>query len=458
MIDSKINEIITGIYGYFFPSLGENIVYEEEIHEEEPKKQLTLKQILEKKPELILTREFSSFLEGEREFINASKDSMPEYTQRDLEYLREKKQNLEIVPEDKYAKQAIFNAINSVYEDCEIGENRIKHLEQNSASYKYLLKELQLPFHGAFIFGSSKSDMLNRVKKDYKFTIIVALFAVVGFVVLNLLLGPSVFASAFLVFGLVSTAGPVYGILNGMIATRRSPSYYMLGHIKGQRPFVESNEPNVLACTWGMIATCFLTFILAVILTGVSLFVPIATYVLPLLTLCLPFLIGFFELSAFLLLARPERFCDIRSELTIDSYIDRGREFFGDVYSSVKNKKHCNNGVVNLFGYLFLPLVAIGIFVAATQLPPLALGAVFSLWMPATVLLLSVVFLSICYKYVNDNNSYQVVNKRCKLDFSEYEKLLNRHNSPEGAKVGDPSHEWFFCKKDNDSCSYSPNT
>jgi len=78
--------------------------------------------------------------------------------------------------------------------------------------------------------------------------------------------------------------------------------------------------------------------------------------------------------------------------------------------------------------------------------------------MPATVLLLSVVFLSICYKYVNDNNSYQVVNKRCKLDFSEYEKLLNRHNSPEGAKVGDPSHEWFFCKKDNDSCSYSPNT
>ena len=101
----------------------------------------------------------------------------------------------------------------------------------------------------------------------------------------------------------------------------------MLGHQRGQRALVESNNPNVLACSWGMMASGALSLIFAIALGITAIFVPIATFVLPSLTFSLPFLILFFELISSVSLSSPEKFATIRENIHPDLYIKEGQSF-----------------------------------------------------------------------------------------------------------------------------------
>ena len=95
-----------------------------------------------------LDNAFEQFLENERVFINDNKQLMPRYTRDDIDYLCSTKDNLEVMPSNKNSKQVIFNAVRSIYEDCQIGRERLKYLE-NDEAYKTLSESLHLKFSGA---------------------------------------------------------------------------------------------------------------------------------------------------------------------------------------------------------------------------------------------------------------------------------------------------------------------
>ena len=403
----------------------------------------------------LITKHFVNFLAKETKYINANKDKMPTYTQNDIDNFYNSKSSFEFIPTSNHSKQAIFNGIISIYEDCEQGRSRLAYLASDK-SYKYLSSNLNLSFSGAFQMGNTGDWFLSFLKTQYTIIIIIGLISLSAFLALNLILGAAAWSSALLVLGLFTTAGPVYGILNDMIATRRSPIYFMLGHNPGQRAIVESNDPDVLACSWGMLATGVLSIILAVILTIVAIFVPLTAFILPILTFSLPVLIAFFQIASLLFLGSPEYYSDNRELFSIDGYINKGREFTGDSISSIKNMQYQKNSIINGFGYLFLPLTAIGVFVASALLPNMALSPLFTLWLPAVTLLISVVFLIGCFKFLSDNHNINSNDSSAhRLDFTAYKKFNFVPDGYRMVKCCGGDAEWFMGKNNTDD-NYTP--
>lgn len=256
-------------------------------------------------------------------------------------------------------------------------------------------------------------------------------------------------------------SGLLYGILNDIFATRSNLAYFILGHQPGQRSFMRSNDLLVQAIAWGVIATEDIAEIAAVVF-GVSVLItaslssaPLATFVLPLLAVSLPFAV-----FAAHLFANHQTHKYLQNGYPLDwlpnSVQDRVRTACGvspdahtipldkidfdspelrallisfgvmDEYqlnghalmtSSPREKATwLANSDRNLAGYIGAPLLAVGglialLSVSKTTVSPILFSTLFSTTIPLIVASIIILFLAITLTYALNNKNKQIDNK-----------------------------------------------
>lgn len=211
-------------------------------------------------------------------------------------------------------------------------------------------------------------------------------------------------ASAFYLGGLL------YGVINDLFATKMNLSYFLLGHQPSQFSLFKSNKRLVQAIGWGITATSGLSMVAGIIFgiaTAVTaIFFPVATFVIPLMLLCMP-------LVAF----AAERFAQNKVKSPVLGFSLRNpyqEKALATMRDPDNEATWLANGYRNALGYLIVPVIGLGtaitIITLSTQsfvLPAILFSATFAAVMPIGFLAVVALVLigAAIYAYVNRNKT-----------------------------------------------------
>lgn len=219
--------------------------------------------------------------------------------------------------------------------------------------------------------------------------------------------------------------GLLYGVVNDLYATRMNLPYFLLGHQPQQLSVLRSNDPNVQGIAWGVAATFGPVFIASIIFTIVAtitaFFVPMATFILPLLLIAMP-----------LIAVGAEFYAQRQAKSLLDTYpyaLDVGSNSYQinnlDYMCPTREERaawHANSDR-NLFGFTKVPLIggiALIAYVALSAshaIPAVLLtGSLFSFAIPVIGIAIGILALTACGIYMYYNRDKQVDN-RYKLNF-----------------------------------------
>lgn len=219
----------------------------------------------------------------------------------------------------------------------------------------------------------------------------------------------------------------IYGVTNDIFATRANLPYFLLGHQQGQHTLLKTNDPLAQGVAWGVAAT-FAPALFASIVFGVATlitapFVPTATFLLPVMMLAMP-----------LIAYRAERYAQNKAREYALAQIDL-TQIGSNLYQSECLKQMCPTKTEkaawlatsdrNLFGYLKMPLVGLGVLgalvtlsVLSPLLPAVLFSPMLSVIIPAATAGAGILTLSGLGLYAYANRDKQIDN-RYKLAFTE---------------------------------------
>ncbi len=218
----------------------------------------------------------------------------------------------------------------------------------------------------------------------------------------------------------------LYGVVNDLFATKSNMPYFMLGHQEQQRSLIRSNNPVVQGIAWGVAATfgpallASIVFAIAVSITAA--FVPIATFVVPVLFMSMPLIAWgtdrYAKRQAQVYLQHPQ----------LDS-IRLGSNPYQmnalDTMSATKEEKAAwaANSDRNLFGFTKVPLIGLGalagiITLSAVHvfLPAVVFSTILSIACPIAFAAFACIALLVAGIYLYKNKDRQI-DDRFKLAF-----------------------------------------
>jgi len=296
------------------------------------------------------------------------------------------------------------------------------------------------------------SPQMRKILRDGIIAASVGILCVAAFAATTFVGGTpfavTVIVNALFAGSLVYLVGIAYGIVNDLLAVRNNLPYFILGHVPEQRGLIKSNKPNVVAVAWGILATMGLSlmtgFLFAIpTLIMVATGVPFASFILPILVAAIPLAL----IAAHIFSRRAEK---NRERIIFNNFTssDWEESFFtnlGDTYQESRlrywlkddikkpEQKDCDpttsstlipkkinqwlgNSDRNGFGYLFMPLIAVGGLVSLITCSVLGIslggtvGAAFSTFAPVGVGIALAVGIAIACVYLYRNQDKQIDN------------------------------------------------
>lgn len=240
----------------------------------------------------------------------------------------------------------------------------------------------------------------------------IAFFAIVSFLGLS---GGWVIAATSLFAGSIAyISGLLYGICNDMFAARSNLPYFLLGHQPNQYTFFLSNDPNVQAIGWGVLATNVLSIIFALIFVVVVASVmaatmsPVANFILPCMLIFTPLLAIFADLIARRYFAVASANNDV-PHVGYNSYQVNALEKMCPTKES-KIRWH-GNGLRNLFGYIAAPVVGVTglvLTLTLTNIPVIFFSPLLSTILPLATAGIAIVMLGAMFTYFFVNRDRQI--------------------------------------------------
>lgn len=225
-------------------------------------------------------------------------------------------------------------------------------------------------------------------------------------------------------------SGILYGVVNDIFATRANLPYFLLGHQPQQKSLLRTNNKVAQGVAWGVAATfgpvVIATIVFTVAATITAFFVPMATFLLPVMMIAMPLIAVGAEFYA---------------RKKAREYIEQGEEFrwMGsnqyqqnglDYMCPTKPERAAwyANSDRNMFGFTKVPLIGLGALVGlivlsavSIFLPPLLLVS------PIIAMAIPIVFAAVAcvtliaagvYMYVNRNKQ---IDDRYRLEFDRAE-------------------------------------
>ena len=225
-------------------------------------------------------------------------------------------------------------------------------------------------------------------------------------------------------------SGILYGVVNDLFATHSNLPYFLLGHQPQQKSLLRTNDKVVQGIAWGVAATfdpvVIATIVFTVAATITAFFVPMATFLMPVMMIAMPLIAVGAEFYA---------------RKKTREYIEQGEGFLwmgSNKYQSdgleymCPTKPECAawyaNSDRNMFGFTKVPLIGLaalaGLIVLSAVskfLPPLLFASpIIAIAIPATFAAVACVTLIAAgvYMYVNRNKQ---VDDRYRLEFERAE-------------------------------------
>lgn len=340
----------------------------------------------------------------------------------------------------------LLNASMAEIEESKKGEDLL-NLHQRYGVYHYVYDtNYAHGYQNKFLYGlyqKSKHGLLIPVLSVGLYLSLALMGIGGGWMVLatGLLMGSFAYVSAIF-----------YGVLNDLLATKSNLPYFLLGHNPGQKSIVKTNDKIVNSTVWGHVATFALGLVAAFIFTVTGIFTAAfcnaATFILPLLIIAIPII----TLLANAVAERDINFRlmtnkDNQESIYVDQYVSTHKRFMMPTSKSCASW-HANSQR-NGFGYMVMPLLAIGALVSfislsasANALPVFLFSSLFSIAFPIISLVIPLCFLAILNIYSYCYEDKQEVN-RYKLDFSPETK----ERAPLNASALQKGYQTFSIEK-----------
>lgn len=299
---------------------------------------------------------------------------------------------------------------------------------------------------------------LNGFFRNGLIGIPVAALGVVAFGVAGFLGAPwavMVLAQAYFAGSMAYLSGLGYGILNDLIGCHVNLPYFLLGHQPQQASAVRSNDKTVNGIAWGILATVGLSIIAGIVFTvgvGIAGFAgaSFAGFVMPLMALAIPVVVGIAHLVA----SNHAREREKKSEGLLDyrfydvligmgganAYQSEGLMRMTTSREDING--YLSNNDRNIFGFIVMPLLAIGTLISLITLgalggllPALLMGSTWSFIAPLVTggLLTLLVGGAGLYAWLSQNKQ---VENRYRLDWPELNQSGASGESPKSSLDG----------------------
>ncbi|CDZ78991.1 hypothetical protein BN59_03306 [Legionella massiliensis] len=315
-----------------------------------------------------------------------------------------------------------------------IAFNRLIAEIENNDKHQKLLQFLKdkglyrILYHNAKMKGIEDDSGLKTVMKAGFIGIGLSALAVIFFALVTMLAAPFwlvVIASGLFAAAATFVAAILYGVVNDLFATHSNLAYFLLGHQPQQNSLLQTNDPVAQGVAWGVAAT-FGPALIAAIVFGIAAtitagFVPLATFVFPVMLIAMPLIAVGAEIYA---RKKAREYADSERGLWVGSnfYQQQGLE----VMSPTREERAAwyANSDRNLFGFTKVPLIGVAALATVCTLsgvsmflPAVLFSTVVMSVVPVAAVGVAIVALLALgiYTYVNRNKQ---IDNRSKLDFS----------------------------------------
>ncbi len=338
-----------------------------------------------------------------------------------------------ILNEEKNLKNAIKTVNNFIID--------LETKDQNSLTINYLKEHglYRIIYRNPQLMGEELplDDRLHKLLREgfravIRSTLLTILFAATAFISLPFWLAPIV--TGLFVGSSAYLSGILYGVVNDLFATHANLPYFLLGHQKQQTSLLRTNDKIAQGIAWGVVATYDLVALAALIFTVVATitacFVPVATFLLPVMMIAMPLI----AIGAEFFARRKAR-----------EYIGDGDDFI-NIGANLYQKNGLNymcptvperaawyaNSDRNLFGYTNVPFIGLGALIGLIvlsavnkSLPPMLFASpIIAIAIPGAFAALACITLAAAgaYMYVNRNKQ---LDDRYRLEFDRAAIELN---------------------------------
>ncbi|WP_058535564.1 hypothetical protein [Legionella saoudiensis] len=262
-------------------------------------------------------------------------------------------------------------------------------------------------------------------------------------------------------------SGILYGVVNDLFATKANLPYFLLGHQRQQNSMLRTNDKVAQGIAWGVAATFPLVAMAAVaftvIATTTAFFVPLATFVLPVMMVAMPLIAVGADFYAQKMAKQHveqhgKKLFNLSSRLNV--YQHQGLDIMCQTQEELA--AWLANSDRNVFGFYRVPFIGLGALVGFVGLsalsafipPVLFASPIIAMAVPAAFAGVAALTLAVggIYTYVNRNKQ---LDDRYRLEFSgelkpglyleedqEYiQTLLRKYPNPADAPVAEKTTE-----------------
>lgn len=321
-------------------------------------------------------------------------------------------------------------------EAIQIVNKFIIHLEvkdQNRATLNYLKKQglYRILYRNPQIMGKElpKNNILHKLLRSGFVGVAISALIILLFATTTFFAAPfwlTAIATGLFVGASAYLSGILYGVVNDLFATHSNLPYFLLGHQPQQTSLLRTNNKVAQGVAWGVAATFFPVMIATVLFTVAAtitaFFVPIATFLLPVMMIAMPLIaVGatfYARKKARQYIAQGEKFMGIGS----NNYQKKGLDYMCP--TKPERAAWYANSDRNMFGFTKVPFIGLAALVGlivlsaiSMFLPPLLfVSPIIAIAIPtafAAVTCISLIAAGV-YMYVNRNKQ---VDDRYRLEF-----------------------------------------
>jgi hypothetical protein len=258
--------------------------------------------------------------------------------------------------------------------------------------------------------------------------LIILLFSVTAFFAAPFWL--SAIATGLFVGASTYLSGILYGVINDLFATHSNLPYFLLGHQPQQKSLLRTNDKIAQGIAWGVAATfvpvVLATIVFTVVATMMAFFVPMATFLLPIMMIAMPLIAVGAEFYARKKAREYKEQVNGFNSVGHNDYQQNGLDYMCPT-APERAAWHANSDR-NMFGFTKVPLIGLGALVGlivlsavSMFLPPLLfVSPIIAMAIPAVFAAVACVTLIVAgvYMYVNRNKQ---VDDRYRLEFDRAE-------------------------------------
>lgn len=309
--------------------------------------------------------------------------------------------------------------------------------EQGKVTINYLKKQglYRILYRNPQIKGQElpPDDILHKLLRNGFLGVVVSAFIILLFAATAFFAAPAwltVITTGLFIGASTYLSGMLYGLVNDLFATQANLPYFLLGHQPQQKSLLRTNDKIAQGVAWGIAATfgpvVLATILFTVVATITACFVPMATFLMPILMIAMPLIAVSAEFYARKRAQQYQNSLGTFFEIGSNQYQKEGLLYMCPTVP--ERAAWYANSDRNMFGFTKVPLIGLTALVGLVVLsavsmflpPVLFVSPLIAVVIPAACAATTAGTLGVAGLYMHVNRNKQV-DDRYRLEFERKE-------------------------------------